>query len=229
MESQKWLEALLRQATGINKIKVEDRPGTSSSVMVRLDQAIGSQSTERLSLHWRGDRLTLCTWPAELKGQARATYRTDRADRLMSFLGGRSRGWQAWPNVHLAYRLASIRQRVYLDCNLKLADYVSRWMEDDFRQVGGHHPPDVRTVLWPWLLDRGYAGLRDEKQLDPFLGRLGRRDAHLRPSIALQRSWSRQVAADLDRRDALASQIREAASEILAALDEPPLPARRGH
>jgi hypothetical protein len=108
-----------------------------------------------------------------------------------------------------------------------LDDYVGRWIGEDFYQVHAHKPADVREHLWPWLLDRGYAGLRDEGDLDPFLKRLGRRDAHLRPGIALQRSWSRQEAVDLDRRQALSGQIREAAADILAVLDEPLLPACR--
>jgi hypothetical protein len=44
--------------------------------MVGIDRVIGSQSTERLSLWWRTEGLALGTWPAELKKQAEATYRT---------------------------------------------------------------------------------------------------------------------------------------------------------
>ncbi len=44
--------------------------------------------------------------------------------------------------------------------------------------------------LWPWLLQRGYASERDTERLDPFLRALGRRFAHLRPTMHVARSWS---------------------------------------
>jgi len=44
----------------------------------------------------------------------------------------------------------------------------------------------------------GMSGLLDE-----FLGRIGRRDAHLRSGIQVQRIWRRADAADLGKRSAL--------------------------
>jgi hypothetical protein len=61
----------------------------------------------------------------------------------------------------------------------------------------------------------------DESQLDGFLGRLGRRDAHLRPSVGLQRTWSRQNATSLSRRGVLPGEVRSAVTEVLSVLDEP--------
>lgn len=40
-------------------------PDADASVMVRIDRAIGSQSTERLSLRWRAEGLALGTWPVK--------------------------------------------------------------------------------------------------------------------------------------------------------------------
>ena len=79
--------------------------------MVRIDKAIGSQSTERLSLQWRPEGLALGTWPAELKKQAEATYRTGRGQRILDFAAGTPAGWRVRPYVHLAYFRASIKQR----------------------------------------------------------------------------------------------------------------------
>jgi hypothetical protein len=67
-----WLAFQLRDATGIDEVVPEKRPGTHASVMVRIDNAVGSQSTERLSLQWRPDGLVLGTYPAELMRQAEA-------------------------------------------------------------------------------------------------------------------------------------------------------------
>lgn len=77
------------------------------------------------------------------------------------------------------------------------------------------------TLLRLRLLERGYADVRDERQLGGFLDRLGKRDAHLRPSIGLQRTWGRAEAATLDQRGALAGELRAAVTELLGVLDEP--------
>jgi hypothetical protein len=61
---QGWLASLLRDATGVDDVVPETRPDADAAVMVRIDRAIGSQSTERLSLWWRAGGLALGTWPA---------------------------------------------------------------------------------------------------------------------------------------------------------------------
>jgi hypothetical protein len=66
----------------------EKEPDADAAVMVRIDQAIGSRSTQRLSLRSRPGGLMLGTWPAELKEQAEATYRTGRAQRIADFAAG---------------------------------------------------------------------------------------------------------------------------------------------
>jgi hypothetical protein len=144
-----WLAALLRDVTGINDVVHERRPDTDDSVMVRIDKATGARSTERLSLRWRPEGLVLGTWPAELKKQAEATYRTGKGQRIVDFAAGKPAGWRAWPNPHLAYRFASVLQRVYLTCDLGLGEYVNGRLGEDFGYVGGHHCGQVRTVLWP--------------------------------------------------------------------------------
>jgi hypothetical protein len=219
-----WLAGLLRDATGIDDVSSEDRPEADASVMVRIE-AIGSQSTERLSLWWRPGGLALGTWPAELKGQAKATYRTGRAQRIVDFAAGNPASWQIRPNVYLAYRFAAVRQRVYLTCNLGLEEYVRGWLGEDFDYVRGHHRDEVRPILWPWLLERGYASAADDTLLPGFLDRLGKRDAHLRPGIGLQRSWNPTETANLDESNALAGEVRAAVTEVLDVLDEPLPPA----
>jgi hypothetical protein len=229
--SQAWLTALLREVTGIESVKPEDRPEIFASVAVMVDKAIGTVSTERLSLQSQRGGLALCTWPAELKRQAEATYRTDRARRILDFAAGLPEGWRAWPNVHLAYRFADIRQRLYLhhgfDYDGGTGEYIGRWQGGDFGHVGGHHHDHVRDGLWPWLLERGYANECDKRQLDVFLGRLGRRDAYLRPSIALQRTWSWKDTTDLEQRCALTGELRRAVAHVLNVLDEPLPPGCR--
>jgi hypothetical protein len=222
---QDWLAGLLRDVTGIEDVVPENRPDAEASVMVSLDKAVGAQSTERLSLLWRPGGLVLGTWPAELKKQAEATYRTGRGQRIVDFAAGKPEGWRVRPNVYLAYRFAAIPQRVYLTCGLHLDEYVRGWLGEDLARAGGHHRDEIRPVLWPWLLERGYAGTADEGALAGFLSRLGKRDAHLRPGIALQRTWSQAEAAGLNRRGGLGGELRAAVTEVLGVLDEPLPPA----
>jgi hypothetical protein len=217
---QDWLATKLRDVTGIDGVLPERDRDSEASVKVRID-SIGSQSTERLSLRWRSEGLVLGTWPGELMKQAEATYRTGRAQRILDFAASAPLGWQVRPIVHLAYRTAPVPQRIYLTCGLDLNEYVHRWMGADFSYVHGYHPDQVRPVLWPWLLDRGYASRKDESQLPRFLNRLGKRDAHLRPGIRIQRTWSRAETANLDRRGALVGELRAAVIEVLGVLDEP--------
>ena len=214
--------ALLREATGLTDVEPE-RPGIGATVM--LDAAIRTKSTQRMALQQRAESLVLCTWPAELKPQAETLYRTGRAWRLMSFLAAHADAWQARPNMQLAFRNAPVTQRLFPHCHLNITEYVHRWSGDDFNRVGAHRYDHIREDLWPWLQERQYADSEDDQQLDAFLKRLGRRDAHLRPGIEVQRIWPWAHAVDLDERGALASEVRTAVAELLAALDEPSLPA----
>lgn len=78
---QRRLVALLREATGIDEVEPDRRSWTGATV--RLDTAIRTKSTQRISLQQQDDSLALSTFPAELKPQAEALYRTGRAQQLM--------------------------------------------------------------------------------------------------------------------------------------------------
>jgi O-acetyl-ADP-ribose deacetylase len=192
---------------------------------VRLDTAIKTKSTQRISLEHQDDSLALSTFPAELKPQAKALYQTSRAQRLMDFVAEHPGAWQAMPNLQLAFRNAPVAQRLFPHCHLDITEYVHRWSGNDFAQVGAHRHDEIRENLWPWLRGRKYAGPQDGQQLDEFLGRLGRRDAHLRPGITVRRIWPWAQAVDLDEHGALAGEVRAAVTELLTALDEPLPPA----
>src|SRR5216683_6892009 len=74
----------------------------------------------------------LFTFPAELKLQAEALYRTGRAQRLLDLVAEHPEAWRARPNMHLAFRNAPVAQRLYLHCHLETTDYIHRWMGNDF-------------------------------------------------------------------------------------------------
>jgi hypothetical protein len=171
-----------------------------------------------------GDALALCTWLAELKPQAQALYQTGRAQRLADFLAAHPETWQARPNAHLAFRNAQVAQRPYLTCHLPISEYIGNWAHRDFARVGACRYDKIRESLWPWLRERQYAAPEDDQRLETFLKRLGHRDAHLRPSIKIFRTWPWPHAADLDQRGTLVTEIRAAVRELLHALEEP-LPA----
>src|SRR5260370_859618 len=224
--SQRRLVALLREATGIDEVEPDRLPWRGwTGATVRLDTAIRTASTQRISLQQKGDSLALSTSPAELKPQAKALYRTGRAQRLMDFVAEHPGAWQATPNLQLAFRNAPVAQRLFPDCHLGITEYVHRWSENDFAQVGAHRYDEIRENLWPWLRERQYAGPQDLHELDAFLGRLGRRDAHLRPGIKVRRIWPWAQAVDLDERGALAGEARAAVTQLLTALHHPLPPA----
>lgn len=82
----------------------------------------------------------------------------------------------------------------------------------------------VRSELWPWLQQRGYASGEDTAELATFLDGLGRRDAHLRPRVEITSRWAWSGTEQLDDRGLLADELRKATSELLTTLGEPPLP-----
>jgi hypothetical protein len=220
LRRQRRFAALLRETTGIAKVELSRTPQIGAEVM--LDAAIGTRSTQRISLKHLDEFLALYTWPAELKPQAEALYQTDRAQRLIDFATGNLDTWVVRPNVYLAYRGArTVAQRLYLTCPLELAEYVQRWSGDDFAQIRIHPRDEIRKSLWPWLREHQYASADDDDRLDAFLEGLGRRDAHLRPGIEVRRLWPWSQAVDLDERHALVGEIRNAVTELLTALDEP--------
>jgi hypothetical protein len=216
---RKWrLRSLLREATGI----VPERAGL---VHVRLDVALGVASLQRAALDIEEERLTLHVWPGELKAQAEQLYAGGRAEKLCELLDRDGPGaWQVKPQPLLGFRNAPVRTRVYLTCTLDPAEYARRWQGEDWKQVGAHHRNHILPDLWPWLLERGYAAASDRARMDPFLHALGRRFAHLRPSIHVARSWDWNEAERLDDEGLLAGEIHDALNLVLDLLGEPQLP-----
>jgi hypothetical protein len=223
LRRQRRLVALLREATGIDEVEPDRRPWTGATV--RLDTAIRTKSTQRISLQQQDDSLALSTFPAELKPQAEALYRTGRAQRLMDLVAEHPEAWRARPNLQLAFRNAPVAQRLFPHCHLEITEYIHRWSGNDLAQIRAHHYNDIRENLWLWLRERQYAGPKDDQLLDAFLKRLSRRDVHLRPGIEVRRIWLRPQAVDLDERSALVGGVRTAVTELLTALDEPLPPA----
>jgi hypothetical protein len=129
--------------------------------------------------------------------------------------------WRVQPQPLLGFRNAPVRTRLYLTCMLDPAEYARRWQGEDGKKVGAHHRNHIRSELWPWLLERGYASEGDELRLDPFLRALGRRFAHLRPSIHVSRSWPWAQAEELDDEGLLPGEIRDALNRVLSLLGEP--------
>jgi hypothetical protein len=231
LQGESGLRILLAEVTGfdVNDVYQEKRPWTRASVGVMVNEKIPKRSTQRLSLQSLNTGLALYTWPAELVPQAKATYQTGRAQRLLDFLATKPGPWRVRPNVHLAYRNAPVEQRLYLHCHLGIDTYIRNWTGDDFGRVRSCPRDQVREDLWPWLMEHRYATSEDEAGLPEFLRRLGRRDAHLRPGIQLKRMWPWPDAAELQRSKSLTSNVRDAIIEIFAVLDEPLPPGMHWH
>jgi hypothetical protein len=243
---RKWrLRSLLREASGIET----ERAGL---VHIRLDTALGASTLQRAALEVRsatgasspsarwtasqnsedfverasrgtGERLILHLWPGELKPQAEQLYAGGRAERLCELLD--EEGWEVRPQPLLGFRNAPVRTRLYLTCELHPREYAQRWQGPDWKRVGAHHRNHLREDLWPWLLERGYASPADEKRIDPFLRALGRRFAHLRPSMHVTRSWDWDQALSLDDEGRMTGEVHAALNRALALLGEPLLGA----
>jgi hypothetical protein len=215
---RKWrLRSLLQEATGI----VPERAGL---VHVRLDNALGVSSLQRVALDIEEEHLTLHLWPGELKVQAEHLYAGGHAESLCILLDEDAGTWKVQPQPLLGFRNAPVRTRVYLTCELDPGEYARRWQGEDWKRVGAHHRNHILPDLWPWLLERGYASEQDHARLDPFLHALGRRFAHLRPSIHVSRSWEWNEAERLDDEGLLAGEIHDALNRVLGLLEEPQLP-----
>jgi hypothetical protein len=216
---RKWrLRSLLREATGI-------APERAGLVHVRLDVALGVCSLQRAALDIEGERLTLHLWPGELKAQAEHLYAGGHAERLCELLEDEEGAWQVRPQPLLGFRNAPVRTRVYLTCELDPTEYARRWQGEDWKRVGAHHRNHIVPDLWPWLLERGYASNQDTVRLEPFLRALGRRFAHLRPTMHVSRSWGWEEAERLDDEGLLAGEIHAALNRALGLLEEPLLPS----
>ncbi|HEV3095063.1 MAG TPA: hypothetical protein VGY30_11180 [Solirubrobacteraceae bacterium] len=219
---RKWrLRSLLAEASGI-------APERAGLVHIRVDTALGAVTLQRAALQADEESLTLHLWPGELKAQAEQLYAGGRAERLCELLGTDGDSWVVRPQPLLGFRNAPVRTRVYLTCELDPGEYARRWQGEDWKQVGAHHRSHIRERLWPWLLERGYATAADEARIDPFLRALGRRFAHLRPSMHVQRTWEWLQAERLDDEGLLAGEIHAALDRVLALLDEPPLASETG-
>jgi hypothetical protein len=213
---QRRLRSLLAQATSLE-------PERGSLVHVRLDNALGVVSFQRAALSLEQDQLVLHIWPGELKHQAEHLYSGEHAEEL-SRLAAPGSAWQIEPQPLLGYRNAPVRSRVYLTCTLDALTYARRWRGEDWERVGAHHRNYIMGDLWPWLLARSYASPSDLEAVEGFVASLGRRFAHLRPCMHLTRSWSLELAEELDEDGRLAAEIREAIGKVLRILGEPGLP-----
>lgn len=208
------LRTALGAATGSNAVRARRRPPIGVETLMP-----GWTSTQRIALGELNGELVLCTWPAELKSQARAVYGTAVGEAVVELAEG-SAEWSAEPLPHLAFNGSGTDDRFYFRCPLSLPEYVRRWSRpEDLSEVRGHPADTVRSSLWPWLCERGYADPDDpanQPKLDRYMQALERRrsQAHLRPSIAMRRKF-------LDRNEErLHSEATAAMANLAEALEE---------
>jgi hypothetical protein len=169
-----------------------------------------------------GGGIVAFTWPGELKPQARRLYDGGRAARLLQ--AAYAGGWEVDTRPHLAFWNSVPAQRLYTNPTIDVEDYVVQWAGADRGRIGQHETSTIRIEVWPWLLERGYASRPDEPELEPFLRRLGRRPAHLRPGLRLLRRWSRDEVEAFKDRGSLVRDIRSSINQLLDAVDDRSLP-----
>ena len=166
------------------------------------------------------DDVRLSIWPAELKDQAGAFYGSpDKVDATLELC--RTTRWDGTPNGHLSYWLADRGRRWYFrGGRLPLGAYLSQWVED-LDRVHAYTHDAVRNELWPWLVERGYAGgVLDRNRMHAFLDH-ARPEVHLRPSVWLSHRWGSYEVDDLDRRGELRQAVKREVDRVLNVLEEP--------
>jgi len=206
------VSGLLGDVTGI-----EPKP----QGFVLLDKGNRIASTQRIELYDVGGGLALFTWPAELMPQAQYLYSGGRAARLLAVAD--EDDWAVEARPHLAFWNSSWKQRLYMNPTIAVSEYVSRWAGADGRRIGQHDADSIRTGLWPWLIERGYASEEDAPELEQFLRRLGKRPAHLRPGLRLLRRWSREEVVAFRSQNRLVDEVRGAVNRLLSSVGDPPL------
>jgi hypothetical protein len=189
-----------------------------------LLEPYGVHSTQRLALSSTGGGgLMLATWPAELKLQAQYLYGRRLATPMIK--RALELGWTAVASPHLAFRNAPHTRRLYMRPAIEALDYARRWEDSELSWVGQYEREEVRSRLWPWLKERGYADSGDDSVLDDFIGRyLGNRPAFLRPGLRLKREWDRGAVEAAGGSRGLVTAMRAEVDAILRAAHEPPLP-----
>jgi hypothetical protein len=206
------LEEVLREATGVSVVKARRRDPRGAEVMPAEWKA-----TQRLALGLSADRLVLRTWPAELKHQARAFYRSDRPARLLELAAD---GWEAIPMPHLAFNGSQPQDRFYFSCPLDLGRYIAFWSQpQNLARAGGHPLESVEPELWPWLCENELADPNAAdagQELERFIARLRlrRSQAHLRPGIQV----SHTLNSSLSEEPAVLTAEARAAVQALAAV-----------
>jgi hypothetical protein len=161
---------LLRAVTGLEPVPAQTHV---------LLADYGVRSCQRLAAGDAGGRVTFGLWPAELKEQAKHLYGRRLGRRMVSI--ARARDWNAAPSPHLAFWNAAPVVRLYMSPSIDADEYAHRWEDEDLAWVGAHSRDEVRTTLWPWLKNRGYATAADDSILETRLTtRLKNRPAFLR-------------------------------------------------
>jgi hypothetical protein len=220
-----WLAKLLEEATRRTGARPREHDPVGAEVLFEDWTTI-----QRIALGRSGARLALCAWPGELKGQAEALYGEGqgRVDRLLEFLDDHGE-WQATPRPHLAFPFAKVHEVLYLTPSIDVRSYLECWTKPDaFARIGALPPSQVRSELWPWLLEQGLTdeGPGNDGRFDAYVERVATRpQALLRPGVELRREWDWKEGEEVAR-EALIGELRESLRELLDALNEPVLPRR---
>lgn len=179
---------------------------------------------DRVSLYIEGSSLILSVWPAELAPQYKRVYSDpERAEGLIALTDDPA--WQVYGNIHLAYWRSSAPQRWYPARHLPGPEYVRQWVKDFQDHRAGRRPrEDINDQDFRnWLVERKYASESELDALDEWAQKLPMDKFDIRPSIQVTRCWPLADAVVRDRTEQLATEVRDAINQVLAALDEPQL------
>jgi hypothetical protein len=201
---------------------------TSSPVggFVSVDTAIRAKSLQRIALEIREQRITVDAWPGQTKPQATQLYAAGRAQRAVDQLT--DTGWDVKADVHLTFwPNRGIDSILWCRPSLPFREYTSRLAGPDKDLFDAQPRSRFVDELWPRLVREGYAAGGTDLDRDRFLAKLkGRQSLRVVCGLGVFYGWRYEDAVEMDGEGSreLIPAVRERIQELLAALEEPPLP-----
>jgi hypothetical protein len=159
-------------------------------------------------------QVRLRLFPGDTLEQAKILYSgSDRVCRLLSL---REHGWEIWTNFHFGHTAKGF---AWTNGSLGVDEYVSYWL--------GHIDAagQIRRKGWKGyfdgLIELGIASESDREAFDRDFVATKRSSATPRPGLGVERQWSFEFAAELDRVQRFGSVVRDSINTVLDALGEP--------
>ncbi len=212
MRTLEQLVAIFEAAAPGGSVEATRDPRWRERARLEFD---GAQTIKYAYLHVRPAELLLGVYPADTLGQARVLY--NDGSRCRRLLALREQGWEIRPNFHFGF---VARGLTFSRSRINAEAYVKYWVERI------HGTEGIARADWQKELTRLVTdGIFNPENLPDFdrdFRKTNRATAIPRPGLEALRRWPDNAPAVRDF-DGQVRGVRQALTDVLAALDEPPL------